>query len=334
MTVETKNRKRTTSPVIVTLLDGDYLPKLVVLYHSLRQHWPAAQLLVYCFDDLTFEILTALRFPQLTPVAFADFATPHHQQQLTQMSFRYESYWSYKPHLLLDAQARYPRAKNLLYLDCDIMFFSDPQDLLIPSDSHDILLQPNNFSAKEMDQFVPVGYYCAGFISFRPSPIALSALEWWQSRCLEWCFSRFEEGKFGDQKYLDDWRTRFPKVEEVVAIGAGVAPWNVQKYDVSTKNKIPQVNHQPVIYYHYHSFAMNYVTLECQITGDRNNTYSLSKNVLTHLYNPYIAALRQAVKELTVLPPYLEYLKDHPQGQTKALYPQAEYTSFRNSSRA
>jgi hypothetical protein len=58
----------------------------------------------------------------------------------------------------------------------------------------------------------------------------LKVLNWWRDRCLEWCFNRFEDGKFGDQKYLDDWTDRFEGIHVLKHLGGGLAPWNVQQY--------------------------------------------------------------------------------------------------------
>jgi len=317
--------------IVITSVDADYLPRMMALYQSLRQHWSKVQLVVYCFDDLTFQVLSDLKLAQLTPIAFSDFISERHQKALANMSFIYELYWSYKPHILQETLRRYPKAQNIIYLDSDIMLLSDPAETLLPSTGHDILLQTNNFSAQEMDEFLPIGYYCAGFMSIRRSPTATLALEWWNERCLEWCLARTEDGKFADQKYLDDWRTRFPGVEEITAIGAGVAPWNVQKYDVSEKNMLPQVNNQPVIYYHYHSFAMNYRTFEHRVTGERKNFYTLSADAVKVFYAPYVAALKDAVQILTTIPEYKLYIQNYPEGQSKSLHAETKYYSFRKS---
>ncbi len=316
-------------PLIITLLDVDYLPKLVVMYHSLRQFWPETHLVVYCFDELTFTTLSALQLPFLTPIALREFETTEHRQALKKMTRLYEYYWAMKPHLLLETWRHYPSVENILYLDCDTMFFSHPGSMLLPSGNSLVLLQPNNFSAQEMDQFVPIGYYCAGFVSIRNTEKVEAIFEWWNERCLEWCYAKVEDGKFGDQKYLDDWRMRFEGVEEIVSIGAGLAPWNIQKYDVTHGVSGPEVNGQPVVYYHYHSLAMNYQTFEYQLTGDRENTYTLQPEAVKILYEPYLTALQQTVKELSQIADYQKYIQQYPRGTSKFLSENHEYFSFR-----
>lgn len=50
------------------------------------------------------------------------------------------------------------------------------------------------------------------------------------------CVMQLENGKFGDQKYLDDWTARFKDVHVLQHLGGGIAPWNVQQYTFQKEN--------------------------------------------------------------------------------------------------
>jgi len=75
---------------------------------------------------------------------------------------------------------------------------------------------------------------------------------------LEWCYNRQEEGKFGDQKYLDDWCTRFEGIHELQHLGGGVAPWNMQQYTFMNKGgKVYGIENSTkktfsIVFYHFH----------------------------------------------------------------------------------
>ena len=79
--------------------------------------------------------------------------------------------------------------------------------------------------------------------AFRPrDERGIAALRWWHDRCVEWCYQRFEDGKFGDQKYLDDWPDRFAGVHVVDHPGVGLAPWNVSRHElVLNGNGVPGI---------------------------------------------------------------------------------------------
>jgi hypothetical protein len=84
--------------------------------------------------------------------------------------------------------------------------------------------------APEYDQSKGSGKYCVQFICFKNDDNGMKALKWWRDACIDWCFSRIKDGKFGDQKYLDDWTTQYSGVHELQHLGGGVAPWNVRQY--------------------------------------------------------------------------------------------------------
>ena len=72
-------------------------------------------------------------------------------------------------------------------------------------------------------------------------------LNWWRESCNAWCYARLEDGKFGDQKYLDDWTIRFEGVHVLENLGGGVAPWNIQQYKFEEKPF-------ELVFYHFHGF--------------------------------------------------------------------------------
>src|SRR3546814_15041181 len=85
----------------------------------------------------------------------------------------------------------------------------------------------------EYDQSATSGQYCVQFMTFNRHG-GEHIRHWWESRCIEWCFARFEDGKFGDQKYLDDWPERFGNDVHVLGHEAWTqAPWNATRFPYS-----------------------------------------------------------------------------------------------------
>src|SRR5207244_8164736 len=90
-----------------------------------------------------------------------------------------------------------------------------------------------------------------GWVSFRRDAHALACLHWWRERCLEWCYDRYEDGRFADQKYLDDWPSRFQRVAVLQHKGANLAPWNLANYTIRANGDRVLVDEAPPILSHF-----------------------------------------------------------------------------------
>jgi hypothetical protein len=74
--------------------------------------------------------------------------------------------------------------------------------------------------------------------------------KWWEERCVEWCFARFEDNKFGDQKYLDEWPKIFKNDVYILKNkDFALAPWNVNLFSDSLLSR-------KAIFYHFHGFRI------------------------------------------------------------------------------
>ena len=84
------------------------------------------------------------------------------------------------------------------------------------------------------------GKYCVQFMYFRNDIEGRKCLKWWKERCIEWCYARYEDGKYGDQKYLDSFPLLFENVYIIKNRGVGIAPWNMNfyTYDIKGENVI------------------------------------------------------------------------------------------------
>jgi hypothetical protein len=240
-------------------------------------------------DLLNKEILNKISIIPLSQIeAFYPELT-----ELKKTRSRAEYCWTLTPYSI-----QYAIKKNNLnsctYLDSDIYFFNDPKILFDEAGNNSIIITEHMYSP-ECDQTKKSGKYCVQFVFFKNDNDGMEALEWWRQRCREWCYSKCEDGKFGDQKYLDDWTTRFKGVYVPAHIGCGLAPWNIQKFNIINENgklysqdKITKKK-EPVIFYHFHNLIKIYADAEKIIWRLFNDKrYIIDNIVKEYIYNDYI----------------------------------------------
>lgn len=281
---------------LCTLFNSLYLSRGLAMYRSLEQHCPCFRLYIFAFDDLCYQTLNKLQLPNATVISLAEFE----DDQLlgvkpTRTSGEY--CWTCTPSTIRYCIQTYG-LDACTYIDADLLFFADPSVLIDEMGNRSVLITSHRYSP-EYNQSATSGTYCVQFICFKNTEEGMRVLEWWREACLEWCYNRIEEGKFGDQKYLDDWPGRFSGVHELQHLGGGVAPWNIQQYDFAYRNsfltgkELASDSDFRVIFYHYHGFR--YAEANAFIPSHH---YLLSENDLKHIYSPYIKALKAADNEL------------------------------------
>lgn len=274
-----------------TLFDVNYLGRGLALYFSLEQMAQPFQLHVFAFDDVTAAVLKRLRLPQMKVVSLQEFETPE-LLRIKPGRGKGEYCWTCTPAVIEHCLSNLD-LPQCTYVDADLFFFSSPQPLFDEMGAASVMITDHRYTPA-YDQTRASGRYCVQFMPFNNDARGRAVLGWWRERCIEWCFARIEDGKFGDQKYLDDWPSRFPGVHDLEHLGGGVAPWNVQQYQVKkdvaglTLSK-PGGSAVPLVFYHFHKLMLHQgggVTL----TSD----YELSREVRALVYRPYIVALQQA----------------------------------------
>ena len=202
--------------------------------------------------------------------------------------------------------------EHCIYLDADLFFYKDPAILLNELNGKAILLTEHNYS-KNHEQTENSGKYCVQFMYFKNNKQGMKALIWWRDRCLEWCYAYHENGKFGDQKYLDDWLIRFEGVHVLQHFGGGVAPWNIQKFELNKKtdelilHELNGTQELPLIFFHFHHLTFhyfNYIFLGIRlwkkriIEESKFQHYFLESKIKKLLYKPYIHRLINIEKKL------------------------------------
>jgi len=273
-----------------TLFDSNYLSRGLALFESLKKTETDFHLFVVAFDDECYSYLKNLDKRELTVISLAEFEDEKLKQVKSQRTTA-EYCWTCTPSIILYCIKQF-QLPSCTYVDADMVFYENPQILFNELSDKSILISEHRYT-RDYDVSATHGIYCVQFMYFRNDQNGLNALTWWRDRCIEWCFAYLEDGKFGDQKYLDDWKTRFPGVHVMENPGGGLAPWNVQQYSIAEKNdKIYITDKQkrkqyPLVFFHFH--GLKFYTddkVECCAA-----LYELNDDVKEILYFPYIRLL-------------------------------------------
>jgi hypothetical protein len=241
-----------------TYFDRNYLVKGLALIDSLRQHHANNfEIIVVCMDELTRVLLDKLNLENVKtfPIHEIEYKDEALLNCRTNRSAT-EYLWTCTPSIILRLLEKFNNIDILTYLDADLFFYSSSDVIFSELGSKSVLIHPHRFPP-ELKAQEKHGIYNVGLLCFRNNEEALNVLKWWRERCLEWCYARVEDGKFGDQGYLNDWPQRFPCVQVSLNDGVGVAPWNDDQYSFSKNNlNQPCVSGTPIVFYHYHSFVI------------------------------------------------------------------------------
>ncbi|HEY3308690.1 MAG TPA: hypothetical protein VGJ93_09570 [Desulfuromonadaceae bacterium] len=280
-----------------TLFDSNFFSRGLAMYRSLAAVHDYFTLYVFCFDDRVHRLLSEMHLPGVVPISLGEFET---QELLAVKASRSkaEYCWTCTPHVIRHVLDNY-RILQVTYLDADLFFFASPSLLLqeFEQSGGSVLITGHRFAARYMKAVVH-GIYCVQFMTFKNDERGMEVLSWWQERCLEWCYARVEEGKFGDQKYLDDWPERFEGIHILQHEGGGLAPWNIIDYKLSREQNgliASNVNRGALcraVFYHFHNLRFNnggYLDL---------GYYMLTADARGLLYKPYLKSLFEAGKIL------------------------------------
>jgi len=313
-----------------TLFDSGYAMRGLVLYHSLARVCDDFRLRVFCMDDETKSILDRLELPNLITVSLPELEAHDRDLLAVKPTRGHVDYLlTATPCICLYTLEREPDVDLITYLDADLMFFRDPAPLFDELGDASVGITPHRYPPRLKRYEALSGIYNVQFLPFRRDDRGLEVLRWWRERCLEWCYFRYEDGKLGDQKYLDDWPTRFRGVHVLENPGGGLAPWNVENYELARANGSPTVDGRPLIFHHYHSlrvysgltalrrrglFASSYNFTDGEVPIVWKTGYPLDGEQRELLWEPYVRELGRAVAELRGVEPSFSRGFEHRSG--------------------
>lgn len=288
-----------------TLFDRGYLLKGLAMMRSLARFCPSAQIYVLCMDAQSKHILENLDLPFVTCIMLAEVEDEALLKAKADRGVA-EYCWTLSSCFTWYVMQRYPHIDLLTYVDADLLFYSDVQPLFDEIGDASIAIIEHRFTERLKDREVN-GRFCVEWDSFRRDEQGLACLSRWREQCIEWCYYRLEDGKMGDQKYLDEWPSRYPACHILMHPGAGIAPWNYAQYRFGhdAVGNIT-VDGAPLLFYHFHQFQL----LENGKFDRLSTFYTSERPEPAALYEVYEATLKQCLADVrTVVPDFKGGLK-------------------------
>jgi len=276
----------------------------IALYRSIAYNYSNFKVFFLCVDDETYQLCHALSLENA--YILSDNELEDIRLVNAKATRRLNEYcWTLKPFFLLYVLKKYDFIDNAVSLDADICFFNDPSPIFTNQNGYSVLLSEHAYLDPNSQVEQMCGKYNSGFIVFKKCHTSIKLLEWWAEKCIEWCYDRAEEGRFGDQKYLDFMPHLFEGVRSIMTPGVNIAPWNDDRYHFSLRDSNVYVNDSKLICYHF-----------CGLRLINKNAFALlmgSQRLNSEIHTPYTLVLQEVISDIEKITPGFSgyYVENH-----------------------
>jgi hypothetical protein len=208
-----------------------------------------------------------------------------------------EYYWTFSSALPLYILEHNPNIDMISYLDADLLFFSSVEPIFKEIGTDNIMIIPHRFPPWKAKKAETAGIFNVSMVTFRNNLEGKRCLEWWKNQCIEWCFYRVEKGKWGDQKYLEEFPKLFKKVHILKHLGSNLAHWNASQYEITNRNGKIFINKDDLIFFHYQGFELYNSKIVNYGPIDIFSRYSKLGILFYEPYYKLIMSLEKLIKE-------------------------------------
>lgn len=242
---------------IFTSCTTNYIPKARVLGKTLKKFHPDIKFHLILSDIIPSDInLENESFDSIITIAELDI--PNQKQWLFKHSV-VEMCTGVKGLGFREIFKRY-NCENVIFFDPDIAIFSPLDELLENFNHHSILLTPHQIEPEKSTNaiidneicFLRHGTFNLGFLGVKNSSQGQNFLQWWSSRCLEFCYDDTPNGLFTDQRWLDLAPAFFTDLTVLRNPAYNIANWNLSNRKVTGNFESGFfVNDYPLCFYHF-----------------------------------------------------------------------------------
>jgi hypothetical protein len=245
---------------VFTSAARNYLPKVRVLFSSLKEHhpelvchfvaadrdYPPIRIEEEPFDD----VMTA------DALGISDFLSWSFRHDIVELST------AIKPFALMRLLEQ-PGSEGVIYLDPDIVVFSPLTDVLGAFEEASILLTPHQATPDLTERAIvdnemgslKFGIFNLGFFGVKNDANGAAFAKWWCDRLYFCCRAELGLGVWTDQKWINHAVVFFDGVRILRSPRLNVAPWNLANRKlVGDLDTGITVDDEPLGFYHFTGF--------------------------------------------------------------------------------
>ncbi len=278
--------------VYCTLFDSNYLDKGMITINSLLDVCKEAEIYVLAMDEKCADVLNTEYGGRITVISLDEFVNDRLAKVKAERKWK-EFCWTCTASLILYVLKNYNK-DICTYIDADMYFYDSPNVLVREMIDAGACVQimehriKNGLIGRKL--LKDYGTFCVEFNTFKKEEKSIELLEKWIDQTIACCGDEVNRKVFGDQYYLNEW-TDYDFVHINRNMGAGVAPWNVNRYETININsdkyllKYDKKQDVNMIFYHFHG-------IDCREDGFEINVYKnfwkVDESLVREIYQSYL----------------------------------------------